>query len=691
MEEVPGIPSLLPPMVKFPPRTVRHEIPSAEWQLCLDAWCIAVEVRLRLSQENFHRFTFSLNASGFPFLLSYFQEAAYLPGTDHVYRPHGLKAVKLHRQVLLLTRRLLLQTDPPHDCQTSDFLALVADGSAVFAGSAVWKDTLRLSWNRDQAQWLAAVDLCKKALVDELTVTQRRQTAVLRAVRQAVAITRACPGTGVLFMTGSDFLEAMVTSYDGGQLPEKDRTVQDLEKELTALIFYCLRSLMESLPPLESLLLDHLFVLKTSADKKSNLHRSHPTLLSGLLCSTSFLRYLDIFLSRSEQKRGLGLLTFLKDYRQQTTHLHDLSVTDRVRGRKGRAKAIVPATRDIHMRTASQVSQISQLLELFPGLSISYISRLLDHFSGDLEAVTAALLEPESLPHALQDRGPPDGPDTHFDLLPHATPPLLPERRNVFDGDVFDHLRIPSEKVHIGRMDLAKAPANLNEHTTSKPAIMAALGAFDSDDDERDDTYDVADVGGTVDSTLDTESRPQIQVRPAGPVDINEEQLFKAWKSEPAIFARDTKTRMSQSRQQLKHATGMGDEQIEGWALMLAQDRSAVNKLERKYIAEAAYGGKQRTLIGTRWSASRSGTGTEDDDTDEAGANGLNASREGLRRGRAGGFGRRGSTAGPTDAKSTQAARQRKEQGRGRGGASHNRREGRSKKMGRGMAGLPVG
>jgi activating signal cointegrator complex subunit 2 len=34
----------------------------------------------------------------------------------------------------------------------------------------------------------------------------------------------------------------------------------------------------------------------------------------------------------------------------------------------------------------------------------------------------------------------------------------------------------------------------------NKAAILSALAAFGSDDDERDDTYDVADVGGTPDS-----------------------------------------------------------------------------------------------------------------------------------------------------------------------------------------------
>ena len=139
----------------------------------------------------------------------------------------------------------------------------------------------------------------------------------------------------------------------------------------------------------------------------------------------------------------------------------------------------------------------------------------------------------------------------------------------------------------------------------------------------------------------------------------------------------------------------MTDEQIEGWAAMLGRDKATLSKLEKKYSLAFAPGGQQHKLAGTKWSASRSGAATEDDESEDDGAgqgSGAIRGRGGpLGRGARGfGRGRGGSTSGPTHDPATQAARRRKEQGRGRGGASHNRREGRAKKMGKGMAGTPA-
>jgi activating signal cointegrator complex subunit 2 len=139
----------------------------------------------------------------------------------------------------------------------------------------------------------------------------------------------------------------------------------------------------------------------------------------------------------------------------------------------------------------------------------------------------------------------------------------------------------------------------------------------------------------------------------------------------------------------------MTDEQIEGWAVMLGRDKASLSRLEKKYSSAFAFGGGQHKLAGTKWSASHSGTATEGEESEDDGpgqGSGTSRGRGGpLGRGNRGfGRGRGGSTSGPTHDPATQAARRRKEQGRGRGGASHNRREGRAKKMGRGMAGPPA-
>jgi activating signal cointegrator complex subunit 2 len=339
----------------------------------------------------------------------------------------------------------------------------------------------------------------------------------------------------------------------------------------------------------------------------------------------------------------------------------------------------------MHIHKASQISQVH---DLFPDLLPGYVVRLLEHFSDDVETVIAALLEPENLPDDLQNQNLEHDEqypsmDDPPDLAPRSTPPLLPQRKNIFDGDEFDRLHISSDKLHKGRKEIVDQPQSLNEQSRSKAAILAALAAFDADDDERDDTYDVGDVGGAVDNTLDSDERRNVQ---SG--DKHEETLFRAWKANPEIFSRDSKTRISTTRRQLNEEVGMTNEQIEGWAIMMTKDPKMADRLQQKYSIDRTFRGTQRVIQSTKWQDS----GSPSDSQDE----GSNTPSDGRRVGQAGIRGPRiwnrgggrggGSTAGPGNPEATQLARKRKEQGRGRGGA-HNRRDGRAKKIGRGMAG----
>ena len=204
-------------------------------------------------------------------------------------------------------------------------------------------------------------------------------------------------------------------------------------------------------------------------------------------------------------------------------------------------------------------------------------------------------------------------------LVPRSTPPLAPQpddtgprsRRTVFDGDAFSKLAISPSQLHYGRAanttqtadSLLSAPSS----TTNKAAILAALAAFDADDDERDDTYDAEDVGGTVDSAqpgtsddvMDAEGLRQ---------DQHEETLFQTWKTSPGLFGRDPTTRRSQARLALRSEIGMTDEAIEGWAIMLQRDPRNVKRLESKFSMVGI--GQQRDLGRSAWTNTPGGSGT---------------------------------------------------------------------------------
>lgn len=247
-------------------------------------------------------------------------------------------------------------------------------------------------------------------------------------------------------------------------------------------------------------------------------------------------------------------------------------------------------------------------------------------------------------------------------------------------------------QLHVGKRHAGRTADDVLADRSSAPkkaAILSALAAFDSDDDERDDTYDAADVGGTVDTTLDRDEDGD---------PVHEEKLFRAWTTKPATFARDTATRRSQDRQGLKAETGMTDEAIEGWAVMLGRDPRQRRRLEMQY-GEAAWNGAQNELTSTAWRAGvDEQPGTDGADTDNsargggrgrgagAGAGaGAGRGRGGRGRGGRGGPGGRGrgNVAGPSGERDTEAARRKKEAHKS-STANHDRRDQRAKKMARG-------
>ena len=679
MEEVSGIPGSLPALVGYPPVSIRLTLPAEEWQICLDSWIFCIEFRLRLTNNHFEHLRLSQKSSGFDFVSSYFRETAQ---TDRKHHRSDIspREQRLRRVSFSLLRRLLLGTRISLDLSTSRLYQTLSDVSDVFRQSAVWKETVQAVWKRHQSFLTAAFGEARRNLLEAL---QRRDDTQTQAqLFAATSMSRTLSEAGTVLMTGSDYIEALNTAYQNHQ----SKLFQMAIVENT---FICFKALMSTTHSSTSLLLDHLFLLKNAIQQ---VKPSAPSLLSHLVVATSFLRQLDTHLSQNPQKRGQQLLEWLKTYREETLHLHIDKKPQPSGRRKGKTKAVNRSDQEMHIHQAEKVSQIT---ELFPNISENYIMRLLDHFKDSSEDVIAALLEPDSLPKELNEANanePAPNPVTSngrpdhelISRTPHRQPvTTVTPRKNVYDDDAFDRLQISTRQLHLGKKSLEDSHVSVDDHARSKAAILSALSAFDADDDERDDTYDAQDVGGTVDNSLDTDERPI----------SNDEILYSAWASDSSLFARDSKTRLAQPRQQLKSQTGMTDEQIEGWALMLGRDENLQVRLKQRFAASSAFAGSQKLLASTKWQHNNEQLGSEDEsgsgpetsgapDSRRQGLVGIRGHRNFARGGRGG-----GTAGGSADPESTQAARQRKEQGRGRGGANHRRREGRAKKMARGIAG----
>ena len=266
-------------------------------------------------------------------------------------------------------------------------------------------------------------------------------------------------------------------------------------------------------------------------------------------------------------------------------------------------------------------------------------------------------------------------------MAPRSTPPQLPERHNIYDDDEIDALAVDVSNLHFGKRDQGKTADDMlkdRSSASSKAAILSALSAFDADDDERDDTYDAADAGIVVNDGHPEDANDQKRK------DVHEEMLFRAYQLDQATFARDAATRRSQARTKLKQETGLTDEAIEGWAVMLGRSPQQMKQLEMKY---SAFSGDQPVLASTAW---RAGSGAEDSDPEGGASSSRGGAPRGHGRGRGGrgrgGGGRGGKVAGPTGDKDTEQARRRKEANKG-SRANHDRRQQRARKMARG--GLP--
>lgn len=673
-------------MIPFPETVWRNHLVPEEWEACLEAWIALAGAHLSLSPSDFIQI--SSKDESLPTFLNTF--AAELAISHDIALSPNLQ--KLRKQSYLLSHRLLEVDPPPEPILRWEFLA---DVSKVY-GKGHGNKLVSLAWERDTSRLERSMSVAKISLIQELDAGLNGDLKTAEAqLKRLNHLLNTSPEAAAFFMAGSDFVDALVSCYKLMNPP--------LRKSIISTIYLCLIGLTEGEKPQFSALIDQLYSLKTAAET----HRAGPTnvndsLVSELVTVTPILKQVQqrIEAGGKGSSRAKSVITALEGFRKAG----GIGRPRRLIKRKvNKGKGI--ATKDDYGHGSHgqfhvhRMSLISQVQDLFPDLGSGFIVKLLDEYGESVEEVIAHLLEgslPPHLEHAdrsealyvntvsFMDISNITRASTHQnsgdqvpDLAPHFTPLQLPTRRNIFDDDEFDQLTIDTSKLHFGRRNPDRTADDVLQNRSNAPnkaAILSALAAFDSDDDERDDTYDIADVGGTVDSATPGNNLEEAN---ADVRDGQDEALFRAYKLTPKIFDRDAATRRGKERAALKEETGMTDEAIEGWLLILSRDPRQVRRLEAKF---STFTGGQRDLASTAWRASPAGSGTEDmglDPNDRGRGGGLRG------RGR-GGRGRGpGNAAGPPGDKDTEAARHRKEANKG-SRANHNRRDQRARKMARG-------
>lgn len=624
--------------------------------MCLDTWLVLTQRYLLLPSTTFAA-QIAEDSSLVRFLTSYIA----------VVSPAGAdtqaKARELRKASFLLIHRAFQEVKGVSPMLLEwQFLSKL---STAYAKVQLLKDLLPAIWRQYKLGESASMQK-SKILLTSMLEGSRVISSSEDQLAQYMALSRTCYPYAQFLMVGSDFLDSLVSAYDRVTLPSHQR-------HLVALAYVCLESLANQQETRTSALLDHLYSIR------------YTKLAKALIEGTPFLDKFRRHILDHEKGSGRAkpLLEELSKYASRS------KLKDPIRRRADSGKHKVTheyehdASGDIHVH---KLSLVTRLQDLFPELGSGFVIKLLDEYHDEIETITAHLLD-NDLPlhlkqadhsetfdftkagHIGQNREP------RPNLIPRNTPPLPPTRRNIFDNDDFDNLAIDASKLHLGTKDPSLTADRLlssERASNHKAAILSALAAFDSDDDERDDTYDAEDVGGTVDNTFADE---EVDLQS----DKIEETLFHAYHMSPELFKRDSETRRGQPRQTLKRETGMTDEAIEGWAIMLARDPKRLMRLKR--VLEMGSGSQQTVHESTTWRAN-SGLG-DAEVSDTGGPQGGDRGRRGWtgqrRRGGRGG----GTVAGPSSEKDSHLNRQRKDANKS-SRANHSRRDQRARKMARG-------
>ncbi|KAM7190171.1 hypothetical protein V8F33_009648 [Rhypophila sp. PSN 637] len=683
----------LPAFTRFPPKEWIAGLSEKEWVGCLDTWNTVVEKHLEETETQFQHISVK-DESLSKFLATFADEVAE-GGRSILGKSRSAKY--LLQSSFDLGCRLLASPSPPSELTQWEFLANMCK---VYNNKERRHELLICLSESSRSQLFASLASLKKFFIQHLNTVERHEAAsgpdeVDRRLYRVSYLIDASPDIASFFMEGSDFFDGLIECFSDIHVSHRTYVIPPVYK--------CLVGLAQAQK--WTALTDHLYTLKAAGDK----YKANPLMRNGtdrtedivgsLVASTSLLGTLwhEIASAGHKSTRITSVLKDLATFREKGCKYLGKRTSDSVTPQFKVDKGKRPAKPyDPKIQHENQMRQIRMVQELFPDLGSGFIAKFLDEYNNNVEQVIALLLE-DITPLALEnvDRSEelvdlPSSSKLRLDLAPRTTSPPpsdLPMRRNAFDGDEFDRLTETNglatadpERLRIGKRQDVDADKLLADRSKapSKEKVLAALQAFDSDDDERDDTYDVDDVGGTVDVV-----NPEEDVVAEG----TEAKLYQAYMATPKLFDRDNATRGGIDRVRLRHETGMTDEAIEGWAIMLGRDSKKRKRLQAQY---GDWAGKQTELASTSWKANNDEEEEEDGDQEDsdkpAGSSGDKDNTRGRGRGGRGGAGRGrgGRGGGRLGAPPGSELEKRRKEANKASRANHNRRDGHAKKMARG-------
>ncbi|PIL23251.1 hypothetical protein GSI_14561 [Ganoderma sinense ZZ0214-1] len=266
---------------------------------------------------------------------------------------------------------------------------------------------------------------------------------------------------------------------------------------------------------------------------------------------------------------------------------------------KGKGRDMRVGTGDAGVPDEQLDVAVTQVLDLLPDHDPGYVRYLLSHsdypYRGDAERLIGALLEgtapsPADVDAALAREREIEGASGAAGAVQQDEFAFTRERRNVWDDEVMDLSRVKIGKKSDDAHALLEDRRFIEQ---MKADILRRAEEISDSEDEDEDTVDPANDdkgrGRAIAFEEELDDNDAIRVQDGGSSDGEEESdgedsggvgisrnpetvLELAYIQDPKVFERDGQTRRSKARADLKAQTGWGDEQIEGWKIMLERE-----------------------------------------------------------------------------------------------------------------------
>jgi activating signal cointegrator complex subunit 2 len=371
-----------PPIAPFPPANLQQTLLPEEWGACLDAWLTLAQIHLRLPDSEFLK-TADDEGPLVSFLVSYYRELTRTPNTYL-----GPKDLSLKRECFLLAHRALSAESIPSSLLQWAFLS---DFCHAYPRSKSLRELLQGIWKRKGDYIEGAMHKIKLALTK--TLDSGNPAAVENDLGRLCHLLHVSHDAGLLFITGSDFLDSLCVAYS--------KAAPSLQSKLVTIAYLSLVSLIKSPKPNYSLLSDHLYSLKTSAELEEKSKSGKKLLLADLVTNTPLLSIIKDGVSQQKGARARNIADSLSAFRQAGLARPKKLVRRKVDKGKGRADDEYShgAFGGVHIYRMSLVSQVQ---DLFPILGAGFVVKLLNEYNDDVEQVTAHLLD-DSLPSYLKN------------------------------------------------------------------------------------------------------------------------------------------------------------------------------------------------------------------------------------------------------------------------------------------------